>query len=299
MQPFHRISRCLPQAQRLQGWSVDGRSNGQSVVSLISCQRPACLRTKVSIDRSRIISLFLQCDLDVHDDPIWGQIAIAVNRSVVRIVRVRVVTPGWIPVASVPVPPPAQHKHNARVVTYPPRAVMPYSVVIVKRSVVRATETIAPSIVDDADVSIPIHRHVARESEISLPVHCQVVASSGASGLRNSFIARFCWLHAAAPQSVRPSEISLAINRRTVTSRHRTSCAACSCRLYTTVCGSPWASDGSRPSRWRRRDGSLMRSCSRKTPRCSLRCRASSHVASAFCRYRMRGWRSFTFCLGC
>src|SRR4030095_16243560 len=77
--PSDRMDRCYAKPQRLQGWSVGGRRHGHTVVSLISCQRPACLRTKISIDRSRIISLFLQCDLDVHDDPIWGQIAIAVN----------------------------------------------------------------------------------------------------------------------------------------------------------------------------------------------------------------------------
>src|SRR4026207_111738 len=96
--------------ERLQGWSVYRGSNSQPVVSLISCQRPARLRTKVSIDRPRIISLFLQCDLDVHDDSIRCQIAVAINRPVVRIVGVGVVAPGWIPVARVPVPPPAEHK---------------------------------------------------------------------------------------------------------------------------------------------------------------------------------------------
>ena len=104
--------------------------------ALKSCQRPARLRTKVSIGRSGIIPLLLQCNLDIHDDPIRRQVAIAVNRPVVGIVRVRVVTPGWIPVIGVPVPPPAQHKDDARVVISPPAAVMPLPVVIVERGIV-------------------------------------------------------------------------------------------------------------------------------------------------------------------
>src|SRR4029077_3970091 len=103
----------LRQAERLQGWPIDSRSNRQAIVGLERRQRPACLRSQASIDCSCVIALLLQRALHIFCDPLWFPIRVAgVNPSVIRIRRVRVVTPGRIPVAGVPVPPSAQHKGN-------------------------------------------------------------------------------------------------------------------------------------------------------------------------------------------
>src|SRR5262249_41743429 len=198
----------LGQAERLQRWLIDRRSDRKTIVGLERRQRPACLRPKESI------ALLLQCQLHVFDDPIRRPVrTTGVDRSVVRIPSVRVVAPGGIPVADVPVPPSAQHKDYARVVRYPPAAVMPYAVVIVERDVVPTAETIVSPIVNDAHVSVAIQRHIAREGEISLLVHRQVpgcrprdISLRSAGSVDSSC---FCTV---VPHGVRASNPSLTIN---------------------------------------------------------------------------------------
>jgi len=126
----------LRQTERRQGGSIDCRSDRQSMVSLKSCQRLPRFRSENSIDLSDVITVTLQLDLHVHDDLVGRQIAVTVNWPVIRIVSVRIVPPGRIPITRIPVPPPAAHKDDARVVISPPAAVMPSPVVIVKRGVV-------------------------------------------------------------------------------------------------------------------------------------------------------------------
>ena len=127
----------LRQAERLQRWLIDRRSDCKTVVGLERRQCPACLRPKASIDRSCIVAFLLQCKLEVLDDPVRPHICItSVDWSIVRIPSVRVIAPRRIPVPGVPVPPSAQHEGNVRVVTHPPTAVMPYPVVVVECGVV-------------------------------------------------------------------------------------------------------------------------------------------------------------------
>src|SRR5262245_40852412 len=98
----------LRQAKRLQGWLLNGRSNRQSIVGLEPRRSSPCLRSQASIDCSCVIALLSQRELHVFDDPIRCPIGIAgVNRSVIRIPAVRIVAPGRIPIAGVPLPPSA------------------------------------------------------------------------------------------------------------------------------------------------------------------------------------------------
>ena len=126
----------LRQTERRQGGLIDCRGDRQSMVGLKSCQRLPRFRSENSIDLSDVITVTLQLDLHVHDDLVGRQIAVTVNWPVIRIVSVRIVPPGRIPITRIPVPPPAAHKDDARVVISPPAAVMPSPVVIVKRGVV-------------------------------------------------------------------------------------------------------------------------------------------------------------------
>jgi hypothetical protein len=105
------------------------------MISLKSGECPACLRSEYSINWAGVITLLLQCELHVRNDPIRRQVGVAIDRSVVCVVSGPVIALSRIPVAGVPVPPPAQHKHDARVVTPPPGAVMPAPVVIAKGDV--------------------------------------------------------------------------------------------------------------------------------------------------------------------
>src|SRR5438876_3424917 len=239
----------LRQAKCLQGRSVDCGSNGQAMVRLKCRQGSTRLRPQASISRSGVVTLPLQCDLHIHDDLIWGPIAVTVNRPVIWIIGRRVVSPCRIPVTCIPVPPSAQHKDDSRMMVCPPTAVMPLPVVIVKRGVVRPTETSVPPIVDDAGICCAIDRHIPSQSEISPLARRQVPASvDSLNGLRSALITQSCRLHAVASYSVWAGEISLAINRRTVAARHPRigSCrsrAAYSCCLHATASHIACASD--------------------------------------------------------
>jgi len=126
----------LRQTERRQGGLIDCRGDRQSVVSLKGCQRLPRFRSEDSIGLPDVIAVMLQLDLHVHDNLVGRQIAVAVNGPIIRIISVRIVPPGRIPITRIPIPPPAAHKNDSRVVISPPAAVMPSPVVIVKGGIV-------------------------------------------------------------------------------------------------------------------------------------------------------------------
>ena len=88
----------LRQTERRQGGLIDCRGDRQSMVSLKSCQRLPRFRSENSIDLSDVITVTLQLALHVHDHLIGRQISVAVNGPIIRIVSVRIVPPGRIPI---------------------------------------------------------------------------------------------------------------------------------------------------------------------------------------------------------
>ena len=117
-------------------------------------------RSKSAIDRSGIITVPLQLGLDFDYDPVRRQIAVTINRTVVRIVGVWIVTPRWIPVARIPEIPASANKDDAVVVAAPPTPIMPLPVVISKRSILLPAESAAAPIVGDRHISVSVDTDV-------------------------------------------------------------------------------------------------------------------------------------------
>src|SRR6266446_7934892 len=81
---------------------------------------------KQTVHFAVIISLLLQCRLHIGNHLIGRQIVIAVDRSVIRIIRVAgIVAPGRIPEPGVPVIPSPTEESDATVMLSPPTPVVP------------------------------------------------------------------------------------------------------------------------------------------------------------------------------
>src|SRR5205085_1600917 len=134
------------------------------------------------IDRSGIITVPLQLGLDFDHDLVGRQIAVTIDRTIVRIISVRSVTPCRIPVSSIPEVPASADKDDPVVVAAPPIPVMPLSVIISKRSILPSAESAAAPIVRDRDISVSVNANisgvVAREisvTKIPITIHRDVI----------------------------------------------------------------------------------------------------------------------------
>src|SRR5207245_7345195 len=105
---------------------IDSRWNISTLVALVIGDRRARERPKQTVHFAVIISLLLQRRLHVGNHLIGRQIVIAVDRSVIRIIRVAgIVAPGRIPEPGVPVIPSPAEESNATVTLSPPIPVVP------------------------------------------------------------------------------------------------------------------------------------------------------------------------------
>src|SRR5437588_1309253 len=152
------------------------------MVSLESCNGLSRHWSKNTIDRSGIITVPLQLGLDFNHDLVGRQIAVTIDRTIVRIISVRSVTPCRIPVSSIPEVPASADKDDSVVVAAPPIPVMPLSVIISKRSILLPTEPAAPPIIRDRDISVSVNANiggvVAREisvTKIPITIHRDVI----------------------------------------------------------------------------------------------------------------------------
>ncbi len=121
----------LRHSQRFQRRLIDCCCFCQAVGALVIRNSGARLRPKQTIYFPRIITLFLQCGLDICDHLIGRQIIIAVYRTVIGVVSVGSVAPSRDPVSRVPGVPSAIYKNYAVVVMAPPPAL-----VVPRRSVI-------------------------------------------------------------------------------------------------------------------------------------------------------------------
>src|SRR5882762_10521683 len=130
------------------------------MVSLESCDRLTRHRSKLSVNRAGVVTVPLQLCLHVDHDLVRRQIAVTIDRTVVRIVSVSVVTPRRIPVTPVPEIPASANKDDAVVVAAPPTPIMPLPVVISKRSILLSTKSAAPPIVRDRHIYVSVDTDV-------------------------------------------------------------------------------------------------------------------------------------------
>src|SRR5436309_2379446 len=104
-------------------------------------------RSELSVNRAGIITIPLQLGLDFDHDLVRRQVAVTINRTVVRIVSARVVTPRRVPVTAIPEIPASTNEDDPVVVAAPPTPIMPLSVIIAERGILPAAELIAAPIV--------------------------------------------------------------------------------------------------------------------------------------------------------
>src|SRR5437588_2607391 len=95
------------------------------MVALVTCNRGPGKRTHFAVDGPGVITLLLECDLNAGHDLVGRKTVGTVNRFVVLIIRVGIVTPGRIPPAVIPAPPTEIEKDDGGTMIPPPiRAVM-------------------------------------------------------------------------------------------------------------------------------------------------------------------------------
>src|SRR5438552_304121 len=181
---------------------------------MISLKGRYCLpghRTENSVNRPGVITVALQSRLHVHDYLIGREVIVAIDGAVIRIVSSRSVTPGRIPVTSVPIPPAATDKDDPIVMASPPAAIVPLSVIITKRGVRTAAEAGALPVVGNPRISRHVlltdHRQIssAIKRDVSLTIDRRI-SLTGNCGTAFTIETR-CAIYA---------EVSFAINRNLV-----------------------------------------------------------------------------------
>src|SRR5581483_428464 len=174
------------QSHGLQSRLVHGGCDRQAMVSLESCQCSPGLRPQNSINRSGVITLAAQDKLHIDDYLVGRETGVTgVDWPVIPVPGIRIVAPARIPIAGVPVPPAAKDKDDARVMSAPPIAVMPLSLIMVKGGVSGISKTIRPPVIGNPRVRSPIIEHVASKRKVALPVPGQIPPRSRPTGPRN------------------------------------------------------------------------------------------------------------------
>src|SRR2546429_7231035 len=94
------------------------------MVALVTCNRGPGKRTHFAVDGPGVITLLLECDLNAGHDLVGRKTVGTVNRFVVLIIRVGIVTPGGIPPAVIPAPPAEVEKDDSDATIPPPVGAM-------------------------------------------------------------------------------------------------------------------------------------------------------------------------------
>src|SRR2546429_7811986 len=95
------------------------------MVALVTCNRGPGKRTHFTVDGPAVVTALLQGSLNAGHDLVGRKTVGTVNRFVVLIIRVGIVTPGWIPPTVIPAPPTEVEKDDGGTMIPPPiRAVM-------------------------------------------------------------------------------------------------------------------------------------------------------------------------------
>src|SRR6266436_5629769 len=115
----------LRHSQRFQRWLIDRGCFRKPVGALVIRYCRTRFRPEQTIHFPLIITLLLQCGLDVCDHLIGRQIVIAVDRSVISVIRIGSIAPRWYPPARIPGIPSTEYEDDAVVMAPPPNLVVP------------------------------------------------------------------------------------------------------------------------------------------------------------------------------
>src|SRR5262249_19636919 len=147
---------------------INRRSDRQSVVSLVSCNRFPGHRPKDPIDRSIVITGARQLFLNIDGYLVRRQSVVAVDRAVEHKTYRRRVTPGREPVARIPVPPAVVYEDDPVIVASPPTTGVPLPVVIAEDRIPLAAEGVTVPVISNSHVASTII------SGVLCPVHPDV-----------------------------------------------------------------------------------------------------------------------------
>src|ERR1700716_2805840 len=92
--PASRNCKSADNAERYECCRVNAGSDRQKMISLVTRDRGAGERAHLTVDFVTVITELLQLSLNTGDDLVRRKPVITINRFVVLIIRVRVVTPG-------------------------------------------------------------------------------------------------------------------------------------------------------------------------------------------------------------
>lgn len=206
-------SAYLRYAERGKCRLIDHRCDRQPVISLESCDGLPGHRPKDAIDRPIIVTVALQLLLNVNCYLIGRQSIVAIDWTVIRIIRGRGITPRREPVARVPIIPATIHKHDSVVMASPPTAIVPLPVVIAERRIPLTAERSTVDVVIDSRIASTVIGEVAFlvGSEVSVPINRQVIASTKLVGV--SFTINFdipCSIHRYVSFAIDSSVVSRA-----------------------------------------------------------------------------------------
>jgi len=122
------------------------------------------VRTQDSINPAIVITFVIQLGLNIRDDFVRRQIVVAVDRTIIGIIRVRIVSPRRIPISRIKV-----ERERLRIDRYesdsvatmvpPPTAIVPLTLVIAKCPILSSGKRLAFPIIGDSRTGpAPIRR---------------------------------------------------------------------------------------------------------------------------------------------
>ena len=93
---------------------------------MVICDRGASKRPEQTIHFALIIALLLQRGLHVGGHLIRWQIIITIDRAIICIIRVGIVTPSRVPISRIPSIPPTVYENDPIIMVSPPVPVVPF-----------------------------------------------------------------------------------------------------------------------------------------------------------------------------
>src|SRR5438874_7733508 len=168
----------LNQPERLNSRFINCRRDSEPLIGLVICDCRLGIGAENPVDRPGIISLVVQFDLNVCDDFVWRQIVIAIDRPIVGIISVGVVSPGRIPIARIKVEWERLGKdgneNDPVAMVFPPTATVPLGLVIAKNPILSSGKRVTSPVVAEGRTpffrncrscrSRPIHERTSRLS---------------------------------------------------------------------------------------------------------------------------------------
>ena len=150
------------------------------MISLERCDGPTRHWSENTIDRSSVVTVALQLNLDVYNYPIRRQGIVPVDRAVVLVGVVRIIAPSRYQYPEFQSVRGTQIKRDPRIVAVPPIAIVVCSRVISERGVILTAELAASPVVVNSHITINASHLVGRHARWrihgsdSSPVNVQV-----------------------------------------------------------------------------------------------------------------------------